>query len=168
MKLETNNIIIREFKMGDAPELSGFLQSDYIAKWMPEWFECADEWLGINVGGNPTTSNKYAVIEKVSGNFIGAADYMLHDDDLIEVTIILRPENIEKGYLTESYKLFLEYLRNAYEGRQIEIVSRAENEFEIEAIEKLGLQLTQTKQIGEIKIYNHYMGAKGYPFVTGA
>lgn len=162
MFLESNAIIIRQFNMSDASELSKFLSSEYVATWMPGWFKCAefvDEWLIEtidNYNNDFKEVNCYAVVEKESDAVIGRADCIIHDDDLVEAAIVLSPDYIEKGHLTESYKIFLKYLQDKHKDKQIEVISQAENALETEAIEKIGLRLSEVNQVKEIRTYNHY------------
>lgn len=171
MHLESRKIIIRQFNSSDLPDLSILLSSDYVAKWMPGWFKSSgtvDDWLLATIDSYYDDDGlekdaSYAVVEKESEALIGRADFIIHDDDLIEIAIVLKPNYIEKGHLTESYKMLIEYLKDKHKDKQIEIISNAENILETKAIEKLGAFSIKTNRIEETKTFNHYTAQRGTP-----
>ena len=165
MYLETDKIIVREFISSDVVELKRFLSSGYVAKWMPGWFDggdSVDEWFVeiINDYSDNNQENKfgcYAVVKKSSGIFMGCAECMMNDGDIIGITICMNPDYIDCGHLTDAYKVLIDYLLRTQSGKAIEIISQAENIIESKAVEKLGLLLTKANQIEEVKTFNHYL-----------
>ena len=164
MHLESNIIIIRKFCLNDGAELRELLSGEYIAKWMPGWFKFDEqeivEWLHevINDYADCLTKNdcSYAVIDKLSGALIGRADCTIKDDNEIGATIIINPNYIEQGCLTEAYRLFTKCLISMHSDKSIEIISQAENAVESKAIEELGLPRVEISRIKEVKTFNHY------------
>lgn len=75
----------------------------------------------------------------------------------MEIAIVLDSKYIEFGYLTESCKLFIKYLNDNYKYKQVEIILKAENAIENEAIGKLALRLNKVNRVEEIKVFNHYV-----------
>lgn len=169
MHLESKKIIIREFNLGDIFGLRRLLSSEYVATWMPGWFKCAEfvgEWLAEVIDSYYDDEldeySSYAVSDRQSGVLIGRADYIIQDDEIC-VSVLINPSYIERGHLTESYKTLLEYLRDKHKDKQIEIISRAENAEENEAIEKIGLRLDKVNRVEEVKVFNHYKTQRGTP-----
>ncbi|CAB5080667.1 hypothetical protein D3OALGB2SA_541 [Olavius algarvensis associated proteobacterium Delta 3] len=134
--IETNNLLIRKFRIDDLPDIHHFLSDPATMAYSgfePFSIEQSSEWLLNHVTTYPEVAplGIFAVVEARANRVIGYCGLEKLPPDIaneIEVTVGLAPEFWGKGYGAESVSSLLEYAFNKCRLDRIVSVVHAENQ----------------------------------------
>jgi RimJ/RimL family protein N-acetyltransferase len=99
---------------------------------------------------------RYSILDKTSGNFIGAIGLIIRDKEIptFEIGYWLRSSYVGQGYITEAVKLVEEYAFNELKAKRVEIRASDRNVKSYSVAERCGYQY-------EGKLHNHRMLPNG-------
>ena len=106
--METERLIIRNFKEEDWKDLYEYLSQEDVLKYEPEW-ECTEETCKEEALERSKDDYYLAVCHKDNGKLIGHVCFEKQDFLTGEIGYVFNPNYYGKGYATEACKRILEY-----------------------------------------------------------
>lgn len=167
IKIETTNLIIRQFLQSDSKDVSFYSQQPNVAYWMSDMVlhneSEALRWINsINEKFNITEPFIVLAIEnKADGRCIGVVG--IHPkgeiDNEVEVLYDVSDNYLNKGYTTEASKALIQW---AFENTQLKLLAaivKPENTPSKIVIKKLGFKYFDTRLVsydGDMCKFNYY------------
>ena len=143
MIIETQRLILRKFKVEDAPALHALNSDHLVMKYTGDLpfndIEDAKQFVRNYDHYNLHGYGRWSVILKSNKNFIGWCGLKKHDSGYSDLGFRFSQEHWNKGYATESAKACIEY---GFTKLQLnEIIGRVaqDNIASIKVLEKLGM-----------------------------
>ena len=150
--IETERLVLREFKLGDEYEMfSNWANDPEVVKYLT-WpihesvevtRKVVESW--VNQYKDPTTI-RYGITLKDSGELVGGIDVVKYIDGVPEVGYCMAKKCWNKGLMTEAFRAFSDYLF-CLSFKKIIIRAEDLNVGSNRVIQKNGFQFVGTKQI---------------------
>lgn len=179
--IETERLILRQFKETDAEALSLICNQKYILKWMPDWegnVEERREWIrwieSLYTKANKETARiMLAVALKESKELIGMIGIGNKEevDNEIEIAYFISEDYCNKGYMTEAARAMVQWTFNTLDLEYLIAIVEIDNFPSQRIVEKCRFIKLGTKKIlnsGETEekpfyyysLYNNVRGTK--------
>jgi len=167
--IETERLILRQFKEDDAEALSAVSNHEYVLKWMPDWKGTVEETRGLIkwFQSHYAKANKdaarvvLAVTLKESGELIGVVGIGNKEevDNEIEIAFFVSEEHNNKGYISEAARAMTEWAFSNLHFDYLMAIVEPDNVPSQRVLEKCGFAKFGTKTIlnsGETKEKPYY------------
>lgn len=155
--IETERLILREFKESDAEALCEICNQKYILKWMPDWEGTVEErrrWIRWVEGLYTKANNEkarimLAVTLKESNELIGMVGIGNKEevDNEIEIAYFISEEYCNKGYMSEASKAMSQWAFNILDLEYIIAIVEIDNYPSQRIVEKCGFVKHDIKMI---------------------
>ena len=150
--IETDRLILRQIKVGDAKNLSNLLNDEKVQEFLAGVPENYTEEMAIDYITNKMQENylkkdfyDWGIVDKETNNLIGRICVYKCDDDrrMADLVWYIMPTVRGRGYVPEAGKAVINFLQNIGFER-IEAFANVENISSIKVMEKLGMQYEGT------------------------
>lgn len=149
---ETKRLLLRELTQQDLPELVRIAGQPHVARWLPDWADCAawvQDWFqGVQEGyrlGNPEERFiLLAVEEKGSRSLVGQASLGRECEEYgpgeLGVGCFMAEEVLNRGYAAEAVAALLDYARSSWGCGRFAAVVKPGNIASARMLEKNGFR----------------------------
>ncbi|KUO76364.1 MAG: acetyltransferase [Clostridia bacterium BRH_c25] len=155
--IETERLILRQFTIEDAEELSSICNQEYILKWMPDWegtVEGRRSWL-IWIQDQYEKANKdtarimLAVTLKGNESLIGMVGIGNKEevDNEIEIAYFISEDYCNKGFMSEAAKTMSQWALNTLGIEYLIAIVEIDNYPSQKIVEKCGFTKVGTRMI---------------------
>ena len=150
--IETDRLILRQIKVGDAKNLSNLLNDEKVQEFLagiPESYtiEMAKDYIGNKMAKNYLKKDFYdwGIEDKSTHKFIGRISVYKFDNDrrMADLVWYIMPTVRGKGFMTEAGKAVVKFLQDVGFER-IEAFADVKNVASMRVMEKLGMEYEGT------------------------
>ena len=156
MRIETNNIIIRDFQRKDAENLYRIVREKNIFRFMPDWTEQHDspqafwgyiDWHQSKKDSTNIYENKrYAIALPITDEMIGSVGMELEDTvNEVEVAYFMSEKYQRKGYTKEAINALVEWCFNVSDIKHLILTIDCANIPSCHLAEKCGFELFERR-----------------------
>lgn len=156
MRIETNNIIIRDFDRKDAENLYRIVREKNIFRFMPDWAENGDspqsfygfiDWLQSKKDSKDVYENKrYAIALSDTDEMIGMVGMGLEDTvNEVEVAYFMSEKHQRKGYTKEAINALVDWCFNISDIKYLILTIDCANIPSCNIAEKCGFELFEKR-----------------------
>jgi len=168
--LETNRLILREFRISDAKKMWELNSDEGVLKYTGDKpfdsVKSAEKFILKYQDYKKNGFGRWAVIEKSKNEFIGWCGLKLNEENLIDIGFRFFERQWNKGYATEAAQACLNYGFNTLNIK--EIIGRADekNKSSIRVLEKLKMtiwKIDSCEGIDKVIYYKIKKDGRDYP-----
>ncbi|WP_051623705.1 GNAT family N-acetyltransferase [Clostridium hydrogeniformans] len=160
IRIETPNLILRNFSPSDSKDVSYYSQQPNVSYWMSDMIflneSVALSWIN-RVNKNFNTTDPFIILaieHKIDGICIGVVGVhpKAEIDDEVEILYGISDNHQSKGYGTEASKALIQWVFENTQLKSLTAIVKPDNTPSKIVIEKLGFKHVDTKMV-------HYDGA---------
>ena len=155
LKIQTDRLILRPFKLNDASSLNNITNQPYILKWMPDWnmsIESTKKLIQYYISKYPLSNKENARIMlaiELDGKLIGMVGIGNKEevDNEIEIAYFISEDYSGNGYISEAVKALSKWSFESFKLDYLIAIVETDNYPSQRVIEKCGFQKIDTRMI---------------------
>jgi len=169
IRIETERLLLRQFRVEDAPALNRIANSEYVLKWMPDWksaVEDTENQIKWFVSQYPLANKTTALVVfaiTLDGTLIGMTGVGNKEalENELEVAYFISEEHSGNGYISEAVSAVTKWAFANLGMDYLIAIVQTENVLSQRVAEKCGFEKIDTRMIlddgqAEEKLFNYY------------
>ena len=152
---QTKRLVLRTWTLEDAPEAYAIWGDPEVMRFVGE--PLADSAAAVRTLARADEAQRchgvslWAVVEKVSGNIIGACGFhVVEGHTELELAYHFKRSHWRRGFATEAVRACVLYATNTLATNKIIATVRVENHASHAVLENVGFQYERTERIGDV------------------